>query len=69
MNTTWLYDRMSSAERAPPAVPDAWAVNSALNYFNFTFSRKVYVQITCYKSRRLSSFNFLEDEVTFTHKF
>ena len=45
------------------------AVNGALNYFKFTFSRKVYVQITCYKGQRVSSKKFLDDEITFTRKF
>ena len=71
MNTKRMYDRTSSAARAPPAGLESRlaAVNRALNYFSLTFSRKVYVQITCYKSRRLSSLNFPDDEITFARKF
>ena len=72
MNTTWLYDRTSSAAKAPPAElePRFAAVSRALNYLNFTFSRQVYVQImsTFSKSRRLSSLNFLKDKITFARK-
>ena len=47
------------------------AVNRALNYFNFTFSRKVFqsVQFKCYKSQSLSSLNYLDDGITFARKF
>ena len=44
-------------------------INRTLNYFNFTLSRKVHVQITCYENRRLSSLNFLHDEITSAHEF
>ena len=43
--------------------PRLAAVNRALNYFNFTFSKKVYYY---YKRRRL---NFFDDEITFARKF
>ena len=54
MNATWLYDdKTSSAARASRAVRASSglelklvAVSRALNYFNFTFSRKVYIQST-----------------------
>ena len=51
--------------RAPPVGLEPWltAVNRALHYFNFTFSQKIYVQITCYKGRILFSLNVLDDEI------
>ena len=42
---------------------------AAMNYFPFTFSRKVYVEFTCYRRRSLSSLNFLNNGITFAHKF
>ena len=50
-------------------VPMLAAVNEALNYFKFTFSQKVYVPITCYKSQSISSLNFVNVEITFARKF
>ena len=63
MNTMWLFDRTSSAARAPPAVlkPRLAALTGRciilISHFLEIYTSKLH------KNRRLSTLNFLDDEI------
>ena len=68
MNSTWLYDRTSLAVRAPPAGLEP-RLASVIRIILILHFLEKYTSKLHAKSRRLSSLNFLDDEIIFARKF